>query len=291
LVSDSTEQANVVYDLKRKTEGPSLYCIAVYTQNTGSTKKSYELDLFRAQLKHGAGIFGCSGGWDILSDVKVQLSPPPVELFTHDVSDSAVDLHLFKRKHTGTWVNTPIFYLAWKKIREIGRWKYNDFTVKADADAVFLPPRLVDYLKATTATEHGVYFENCKNVDSGFFGNLEVMSNQAVSVYLSNIEDCWTTLCWKAGERGGCADDWKYGPWGEDLFAQRCMDKHGVEKVEAFDLTTDGACPADRPEGQKKNRKWKPDDCSAVTTPAMHPFKTTKEWFSCLSAITHQTYM
>merc|ERR1711972_481284 len=52
----------------------------------------------------------------------------------------------------------------------------------------------------------------------------------------------------------GC--DWKWGAWGEDVFTQRCMDHHYVDKVEAFDMTTDGACAADRPEGEKKNKKW-----------------------------------
>merc|ERR1712032_420971 len=44
-------------------------------------------------------------------------------------------------------------------------------------------------------------------------------------------------------------------------------------KVEAWDLTTDGACESDRPEGEKKNKKWHAPDCSAVTMPAAHPFK------------------
>ena len=46
-------------------------------------------------------------------------------------------------------------------------------------------------------------------------------------------------------EFGTCADDcyhWKFGAWGEDVFAQRCIDHHFVDKVEAFDVATDGAC-------------------------------------------------
>merc|ERR1711874_765081 len=59
---------------------------------------------------------------------------------------------------------------------------------------------------------------------------------------------------------------------GEDLFAQTCLDLHGVRRADAFDVTTDGACPADRPEGEKKNKKWKPN-CDEQNTPAYHPFK------------------
>merc|ERR1712203_832758 len=72
-------------------------------------------------------------------------------------------------------------------------------------------------------------------------------------------------------------------PWGEDLFAQRCMDLHGVDKVQAFDINTDASCAAWRPEGQKKNRKWRPD-CATAQTPAIHHFKTPEEYFNCLKA-------
>jgi len=72
-------------------------------------------------------------------------------------------------------------------------------------------------------------------------------------------------------------------PWGEDLFLQRCMDLHSVDRVSAWDITTDGMCQAYRPEGEKKNRKWKPD-CSVTQTAAMHPFKTPEAYFDCLKA-------
>ena len=83
-----------------------------------------------------------------------------------------------------------------------------------------------------------------------------------------------------------CADegcDWKYGAWGEDVFAQRCMDHHYVDKVEAFDMTTDGACPADRPKDQKKNKKWHAEDRSQVNTVASHPYKKPEDYFKCSS--------
>merc|ERR1712004_915574 len=81
----------------------------------------------------------------------------------------------------------------------------------------------------------------------------------------------------------GKEKDYGNEPWGEDLFAQRCMDLHGVDKVSVFDLTTDGMCEAFRPEGQKKNKKWTPD-CATTTTAGMHPFKNPKVFFDCLKA-------
>ena len=86
----------------------------------------------------------------------------------------------------------------------------------------------------------------------GFFGNLEVISHKAVQTYIANIDDCMSSLNYMGHEKLTGSE-----PWGEDLFAQRCMDLHGVDKVSDFTLTTDAACEAFRPEGEKKNKKWK----------------------------------
>merc|ERR1739846_66197 len=100
----------------------------------------------------------------------------------------------------------------------------------------------------------------------GFFGHLEIISHTAVQVLTQYLENCYG----------------KFGPWGEDVFAQRCMDHHYVDKVEAFDVATDGACKADRPEGQK-NKKWHPEDCSQLTTATAHPLKKPAAFKKCLA--------
>merc|ERR1712217_967040 len=226
-------------------KGLRLFCWTTYVSNTGSTKKSYQLDLLRTQLHVGASLFGCKG-WAVYGDTRVQISPGPPELYTTDVSIPA-DAYFAKRKNMGTWVNSMIFFAAWKKMRDEGEYANYDWVVKTDADAVFLPARLLDRLREQPVTDKGIYLENCKN-----------------------------TLDYKG-------NNWKFGPWGEDLFAQKCMDLHGVSKVWAFDVTTDGACEATRPEGEKKNKKWKPD-CASATTPAIHPFKKPADYFNCLLA-------
>jgi len=50
---------------------------------------------------------------------------------------------------------------------------------------------------------------------------------------------------------------WQYGPWGEDLFMQFCMDDAAVAKKEDFTSTDTGTCPGMRPglaraRGQKR---------------------------------------
>merc|ERR1712066_1025886 len=118
------------------------------------------------------------------------------------------------------------------------------------------------------------YLNNCENVDYGFFGSLEVISQAAFAILTANVDSCKrnTVANWKVGVDGG-----KYGPMGEDLFAQICMEKNGVAKLDAFDITKDGACEAKRPENFKKFKKWKAD-CSSTDTPAIHPFKKPAEY-------------
>lgn len=126
----------------------------------------------------------------------------------------------------------------------------------------------------------GGFLQNCEGVDYGFFGNLEVFSKTAFSILVANVDKCKTDTVsdWKVGVKNG-----RYGPMGEDLFAEICLRKNGVTEIEAFDITKDGACEAKRPGDQKKNKKWKAD-CAVASTPAIHPFKKPTEYFACMDA-------
>lgn len=263
--------------------GTSLYCFSVYSKDTGSQKPSHELELFTKQKEFGVSIFGCEQ-WDVFSDVEVPIG----DYNTLQVFDTRGEWHRLKRKVSGTWVNWGIFVSIWERIRNEGKGQNTLWTVKADADAVFIPQRLRQYItdRNLIDSSHGLYLENCRNVQYGYFGNLEVISKNGVAVLLKHLDECHQSF-------GTCADtgcDWKWGPWGEDVFVQRCMDHHYVDKVEAFDLTRDGACEADRPEGQKKNKKWRSPDCSAETAASIHPFKKVKPYFKCMGEIMQKQY-
>jgi len=259
-----------------------LYCFSVYTADTGSPKPSTELALLKGQKKFGASIFGCEA-WDVFSDVTVGIA---ADYNTVQVEDTNKEFHQVKRKETGTWVNWAMFYQVWLKIRERNTWASKGWTVKVDADAVFIPQRLKDFLSDKKDTDAGRYFENCKNVQYGFFGNLEVLSNKATEVLTTWLEECHARFAPCAND--GC--DWKFGAWGEDVFVQRCMDHHYINKGEAFDLTKDGACPSDRPADQKKNKKWRAPDCGKELAASVHPFKKPQEYFKCLGDIMQTTY-
>jgi len=257
------------------TNPASMYCFSVYTKETGSPKPNYELDQLRVQYQRHISIFACPE-WGVFSDTAVALAPG---INFVQVKDVDKDFYFAKRIDTdeGCWVNSGLFMQVWKAVRAEGKYARHDWVVKVDPDAVFLPTRLQRKLSAQPVTGSGIYLENCKKVDYGYFGNLEVFSRQAFQVLLDNIDSCKkdANIPWKVGIENG-----KYGPMGEDLFAQACMDQRGVRRVEAFDYTTDGACEADRYIGQEKNKKFQPT-CAWTATSAMHPFKTVGEYVKC----------
>jgi len=256
----------------------TMFCWAVYTQNTGSTKKSYEKELLTQQHAKNVSIFSCNAH-AVYSDVEVDLGGG---LRSIKVTDKEGDFHFAKRKETGAWVNTGMFKQIWAALRDAGTYKNYDWTVKADPDAVFLPGRLVNRIRMLPRPSQGVFLTNCKLVDNGFFGNLEVFSSLAFGILLANVDNCNSAIDWKTGVKGG-----KYGPMGEDLFAEKCMEKHGVTKVEAFDISVDGACPADRPDHLRKYKKWHGNCKDVVSAAAIHPFKKPEDYFDCLEATTN----
>jgi len=264
--------------------GTNLYCFAVYTKDTGSPKPSTELALLTKQKQYGASLFACEWS-DVYSDVSVDIGG----YTTIKVEDYNGEFHQIKRKETKSWVNWGLFYQVWMKVKAQDAVYTADYTVKVDPDAVFIPQRLRAYLGNAIKGDspHGLYLENCQNVQYGFFGHLEVISREGARVLTSNLEECHAQFAPCANE--GC--DWKWGAWGEDVFTQRCMDHHYVDKVEAFDMTTDGACAADRPEGEKKNKKWHAEDCSQLKTVTAHPYKKPEEYMKCLSEMTGQQFV
>merc|ERR1711874_728577 len=79
--------------------------------------------------------------------------------------------------------------------------------------------------------------------------------------------------------------------FGEDKFAERCMDRHGVDRVpsnyevgkvpSSQAVLTTITCPAHEPKAAKGKGKWHPD-CATVKSAAMHAFREPKDYFNCL---------
>jgi len=256
--------------------GSSLYCFSVVQQDHGSEKPHYDLQLLQGAYDKNVGIFACEK-WGIFSDEDGEVAPG-VPLLKMEDTDG--DFKFAKRKNEGTWINTGLHGQAWKAIKAAGEYESADWVVKVDCDAVFVPSRLALWLQGQAVPKNGMYLENCRYVKYGWFGSLEIFSRKAFETLVDNIDSCKQSLDWKVGIEGG-----KYGPMGEDLFAQVCLDKNGVRRGEAFDTHTDGMCESDRPEDEKKNKKWKPT-CTEVNTAGYHPLKTPDDWWACWEATT-----
>jgi len=251
-----------------------------------------QMDLMRSAFKFKVGIFGCEG-WEAFSDGDFCLDKGNTLCVTKMPDVEGEFGALTRLDKPQKYVNTPLYYQVWKALRDHGNYQYHDWTVKVDPQTVFLPERLRNFLTDKSKmkgvqTEQGDYFENCPGVESGMFGNIEVLNLKAFSVFMTQLEDCKISLCWRSTD--DCKKDWKYGPWGEDKFMQECMDKNGVQKVEGFELTKSGTCPKSRPPEQKNNATYVPP-CAGVTNPAVHPFRDTKSYFACLSTITGKQYV
>merc|ERR1712242_324676 len=161
----------------------------------------------------GKGIFACEQ-WDVFSDVSVPLDANGY--VTIKVEDEFGEFHQLKRKDSGTWVNWGMFYQIWVKIREVGKWQASDYTVKVDADAVFVPQRLRTWLSSKPGdSPHGLYYENCPYVQYGFFGHLEIITKTAVQVLTANLEECHSVFapCANDGCPFAVPEDIDDDPW------------------------------------------------------------------------------
>jgi hypothetical protein len=256
---------------------PTLYCFSVVMQDTGSTKKYYDLELVQGAYDKGIGIFGCDF-WGVFSDAEADLAPGvPIT----KVDDVDGDFHFMKREETGTWLNTGLHYQAWKAIQAEGKYAAANWVVKLDADAVMITSRLKYWLSDKPVPPGGMYLENCQYVEYGYFGSLEIFSAAAFEKLLGTMASCKDGgIDWKVGIHGG-----KYGPMGEDLFAQACLDKSGVMRGIGYGSKLDGTCEADRPLEEKKNKKFKPG-CDYLNTTTYHPFMKPDDWWTCYEATT-----
>merc|ERR1711933_111847 len=161
------------------TRDNSIFCYAVHAvkKGTGITGEK-DLAILSAQLKNNVGLFSCND-WEVFSDQPAQLSPT---ISTRVVPANAEYGKFFRKDKPDHYVNTPLFYEAWKLLKADGRWAAMSWTVKVDAPTVFMPDHLRTILATKKDDQTGVYFQNCKEVLEGFFGNLEVVSAEVSKI-------------------------------------------------------------------------------------------------------------
>lgn len=166
--------------------GTSFYCLMVVLPD------SPEMDLLGVAHANNASIFGCDA---------------------HSV------YHAWKTDAAGwdtaetTLVNTAVFLQVFKWVQEDRLYLSYDWTIKVDADCVFLPERLRGHIWGLRPPpDTAIYLKN-NNLEGtgnqGFLGAVEVFSKKAMQIYMDNADDCGQFLGVNSGEDGffkGCMD-------------------------------------------------------------------------------------
>mmetsp|Transcript_37657 Transcript_37657/g.107001 ORF Transcript_37657/g.107001 Transcript_37657/m.107001 type:complete len:705 (+) Transcript_37657:69-2183(+) len=240
LTTTQTETSTTV--TTTKPPYPTLFCWALMLP------WNYEPSLMRAIFQARQSIFACED-WVVYSSEAIDLGSGYV------TSKVDRDLHCPLGGVYHTALNTPIFKDVWSYVFRDGRYKFHDWTVKADPDAVFLPNRLKDLVRMRTivlASEsaNGVLLNNCK---FGLHGPLEVASRRALQAF--------------ADRRHTCEE-----PPQEDVYLQHCMQAIGVRLVNQWNLLAEAAC---------SSPGWQ--SCATPST-TFHPFKGIDEWRTCQAA-------
>jgi len=208
--------------------GTSLYCLMVVLPG------SSEMSLLSTARTNNASIFGCDA---------------------HSV------YHAWETGAAGwdtaetTLVNTAVFLQVFKWVKEDRLFLNYDWTIKVDADCVFLPQRLREHMWALRPpADTAIYFKN-NNLEGlgndGFLGAIEVFSKKAMQIYMDNDDDCGQYLGVNSGEDG---------------FFKGCMDALGV----GFML-----------DGNMFKPNYDTATCTDGGHVAYHPIKYSTHWQRC----------
>eukprot|EP00930_Biecheleria_cincta_P020829 TRINITY_DN15571_c0_g1_i1.p1 TRINITY_DN15571_c0_g1~~TRINITY_DN15571_c0_g1_i1.p1 ORF type:complete len:181 (-),score=17.36 TRINITY_DN15571_c0_g1_i1:129-671(-) len=164
------------------------------------------------------------------------------------------DLHCQYGGQYHTAMNTGIFRALWAQVLADGQWQDHDWTIKVDADTMFLPSRLkhiisrLPDIREHATTDNGTFLNNCYQ---GLHGPIEVISTRALQVYNSSWHRCAPNQ-----------------PQ-EDVYMEACLKQIGVLELNAFNVLAEMAC---------KTPDWK--SCHAYYG-AFHPFKDIGSWIDC----------
>jgi len=111
------------------------------------------------------------------------------------------DYSFFDGLEGGSVHNINSFVEAWKKVKDDGRWKNNDWSIKVDPDAVFFPEHFRSKVKYNWKTPQGstVYLRNTF-YKFQFLGALEALTREAMEIYFERGYECEEHLGFEGGE-------------------------------------------------------------------------------------------
>jgi len=217
---------------KGKEAKTSLFCVTTLTPTD-----KYMTAIMKKQEEKKVGVFACADHaiWGWKANSKHGMS----KQFWKTVAET--DFYLFLD--------------VWKHVKEDGRYKAHDFTVKVDPATVFIPSRLQHHLKKLSTQENdSVYLKICKpggKVPS-FSASLMVFSKMAMVDYYWSERYCTEHADHKYGE----------GAWWEN-----CFDAIGITHMVDTHLLKD---KVDGPSG-----------CESKSRVAFHPLSNADDWVEC----------
>lgn len=222
---------------------PSLFCFSV------ARAIGYEAELMEAQHAEGVSIFNCDEytvvtvtGKKVVLGYPWKQDPPP---------DATADSPL----------TTSACLEAWSLILQDGGFRYHDWIVKVEPDAVFFPKRLRQRLRPSIlrpdrpARGSNVFFLTCDR-DVGaptMLSSVEVLSRGALDTYGRGAERCRRDLPWRS--------------WGEETFMQKCLESLMVGAVFDAGMLGDSRCH--------------PAPCTKWPMVAFHNFSSVGSYFKC----------
>lgn len=253
---------------------PSLYCVALIMPF------GEEVSLIQVQLQQRLSLFICNE-YGLFSNTSVYLGTDSgqggQQVWTAPIGGT---LNVPHGGRWGTALNTDVFIRFWQAVSLAGRWRNQQWTVKVDADAVFLPDRLRDLLRPIQQPDvTPVYLNNCK---WGMHGPIEVISQAGFNTYSSNIQSCeqirqdamtWQPVHWNEKMLRWTGTD-KDHSFGEDQYLRRCFKRLNVAKIDEFRLLDELACGGNP----------RVDGCIGNFV-SYHPMKTVDQYQQCLAFI------
>jgi len=219
---------------------PSLFCVTVGTA-TGDEKK-----VLQHQIKKRTGVFGCDE-FDVFSAGQaVELGHWAGKKFvTRALPEGVLEEGLTQSS----------FMVSWRKIKEDGRFRSHDWTVKVSPETVFFPDRLRAHVKEHTPPGGAsLFFEKCDRFNpTQRYGLFEVRSRPALDAYFWNEDKCKKELPWQG--------------WVEDKFMQKCLEMVKVASVFDQDLLEDTSCGS--------------VNCWDKSKVAYHDFQSVESYVKC----------
>jgi len=226
---------------------PSIFCWAL-VQSFGP-----ELSLLQQEQKAGVGIFSCD---DHLVISNVSLTD------AFGGADAAprlatINVNMFTPRGGKymTALNSPVFIKAWHAVFDDGHFRNHEWTMKLDADAVFVSNR-VRLLLQRHCSDSECRPKYLLNFGGDVHGPIEVLSRKAMEFYAQ-------------GEQR-CVKEVDYSDKGEDWYLGLCMELLNIPGEEEPSLLSDWHTDLGEPSA-----------CDTLHA-TFHPFKTWDYYNKCL---------